>query len=180
MTQTGDKVYGTRRGMDAVDQPRAFDPALLGHGAGAARNRTEGQPHPGSADAERDGLNTSEANAKYFGETLPALAGERMGGADRERSLTELRDACNDATTAYQDFKKFLATTFFESPTSTKVKAAFADDRYAMGEEEYNWAIKNNFKIEKTAAQLFDEAWPIVQATQTQMIDLAKKIGGAT
>jgi uncharacterized protein (DUF885 family) len=57
------------------------------------------------------------------------------------------------------------------------VKAAYADDRYAMGEEEYNWAIKNNFKIEKTASQLFDEAWPIVQATQTQMIDLAKKIG---
>ena len=57
------------------------------------------------------------------------------------------------------------------------MKTAYADDRYAMGEEEYNWALKNNFKIEKTAAQLFDEAWPIVQATQTQMIELAQKIG---
>jgi uncharacterized protein (DUF885 family) len=125
----------------------------------------------------RDGLNTSEANARYFAETLPALASQRMGGADRERSLTELRDACKDAAAAYQDFKKFLATTFFESATSMKVKAAYADDRYAMGEEEYNWAIKNNFKIDKTASQLFDEAWPIVQSTQTQMIDLARTIG---
>ena len=48
-----------------------------------------------------------------------------------------------------------------------------------MGEEEYNWALKNNFQLDKTAAQLFDEAWPIVQATQTQMIDLARKIGAA-
>src|SRR6185369_6156678 len=125
----------------------------------------------------RDGLNTSEANAKYFGETLPKMAEDRMGGADRDRTLTELRDACKDAAAAYDEFRKFLASTYFESPTSKKVKAAYAGDRYAMGEEEYDWALKNNFRVDKTAAQLFDEAWPIVQATQTQMIELAKKIG---
>ena len=38
-------------GMDLVDQPGACHPPVPGHGAGAARNRTEGQPHPGSADA---------------------------------------------------------------------------------------------------------------------------------
>jgi uncharacterized protein (DUF885 family) len=48
-----------------------------------------------------------------------------------------------------------------------------------MGEEEYNWALKNNFRVDKTAAPLFDEAWPIVQATQAQMVDLAKKIGAS-
>src|SRR5262249_16953605 len=116
-------------------------------------------------------------NAKYFGETLPKLAEERMGGADRERSLVELRDACKDAAVAYQEFGKFIASTFFESPTAKNVKAEFAADRYAMGEEEYNWALKNNFKIDKTAAQLYEEAWPIVQATQAQMIELARKIG---
>jgi uncharacterized protein (DUF885 family) len=46
-----------------------------------------------------------------------------------------------------------------------------------MGEEEYNWALKNNFKLDKTAAQLYDEAMPIVQQTQQQMIDLARQIG---
>jgi uncharacterized protein (DUF885 family) len=100
-----------------------------------------------------------------------------MGGADRERSLTELKDACKDAAAAYDEFRKSLAATFFESAPAKKVKAEFAGDRYAMGEEEYNWAIKNNFKVDKTAAQLFDEAWPIVQATQTQMVELARKIG---
>ena len=46
-----------------------------------------------------------------------------------------------------------------------------------MGEEEYNWALKNNFHIDKTAAQLYEEAWPIVQATEQEMINLAREIG---
>jgi uncharacterized protein (DUF885 family) len=52
-------------------------------------------------------------------------------------------------------------------------------DRFAFGEAEYNWALKNNFRIDKTAAQLYEEAQPIVEATQQQMIDLARKIGAA-
>ena len=35
-----------------------------------------------------------------------------------------------------------------------------------MGEDEYNWALKNNLRMDKAAAQLYDEAWPIVQQTQ--------------
>src|ERR1044072_7128652 len=46
-----------------------------------------------------------------------------------------------------------------------------------MGEEEYNWALKNNFHLDKTAAQLYEEAWPIVQATEQEMINLAREIG---
>ena len=46
-----------------------------------------------------------------------------------------------------------------------------------MGEAEYDWAIKNNLRLNTTAAQLYDEAWPIVQDTQKQMIDLARQIG---
>ena len=29
-----------------------------------------------------------------------------------------------------------------------------ADDRFAMGEEKYNWSVRNNFRIEKTAADM--------------------------
>ena len=46
-----------------------------------------------------------------------------------------------------------------------------------MGEEEYNWAVKNNLRVNKTAAQLYEEAMPIVEATQKEMVDLARKIG---
>ena len=73
--------------------------------------------------------------------------------------------------------RDFVAATFFDDAAAAKVKPQFAADHFAMGEEEYNWALKNNFKIDKTAAQLYDEAMPIVQQTQQQMIDLAREIG---
>jgi uncharacterized protein (DUF885 family) len=177
MTQTGDKTYGTAEEWTLVTNrvraiPRFLNTAQAQLEIGLKDNRI-----PDPRMLVRDGLDTSEANAKYFGETLLKIADERLSPADRDRVLVELRDACKDAAGAYGDFRKFLATTYFESPTSKKVKAAYADDRYAMGEEEYNWALKNNLKVEKTAAQLFDESWPIVQATQAQMVELAKKIG---
>jgi uncharacterized protein (DUF885 family) len=179
MAQTSENVVGTAEEWTLlVNRVRAI-PRYLNTAQAQLEMGVRDNHIPDPRVLLRDGLNTSEANAKYFGETLPKMAEERMGGADRERTLTELRDACKDAAAAYGEFRKFLASTYFESPTSKKVKAAYADDRYAMGEEEYNWALKNNFKVDKTAAQLFDEAWPIVQATQTQMVDLAKKIGAS-
>ncbi|HEY3139351.1 MAG TPA: DUF885 domain-containing protein, partial [Blastocatellia bacterium] len=68
-------------------------------------------------------------------------------------------------------------TTFFDDVASNKVKPQFAGDRFAMGEAEYDWALKNNFHVDKTSAQLYDEAWPVVEATQKEMIDLAREIG---
>jgi uncharacterized protein (DUF885 family) len=177
MTHTDEKVYGTAEEWTLLINRVRSIPRYLNTAQAQLEIGMKAGHAPDSRMLVRDGLNTSEANAKYFGETLPKLADERMGGADRERSLIELKDACKDAAAAYDEFRKFLAATFFESAAAKKVKAEFAADRYAMGEEEYNWAIKNNFKVDKTAAQLFDEAWPIVQATQTQMVDLARKIG---
>jgi len=179
MTHTDDKVYGTAEEWTLLVNRVRSIPRYLNTAQAQLEIGVKANHAPDPRMLVRDGLNTSEANIKYFGETLPKLADERMGGADRERTLTELRDACKEAAAAYDEFRKFLAATFFESATSKKVKASFAADHYAMGEEEYNWATRNNFKIDKTAAQLFDEAWPIVQATQTQMVDLAKKIGAA-
>jgi uncharacterized protein (DUF885 family) len=177
MTHTDEKVYGTAEEWTLLINRVRSIPRYLNTAQAQLEIGMKAGHAPDPRMLVRDGLNTSEANAKYFGETLPKLAEKRMGGADRERSLTELHDACKDAAAAYDEFRKFLAATFFESAAGKKVKAEFAGDRYAMGEEEYNWAIKNNFKVDKTAAQLFDEAWPIVQATQTQMVDLARKIG---
>ena len=177
MAHPDQKVYGTAEEWTLLVNRVRSIPRYLNTAQAQLEIGLKANHAPDRRMLERDGLNTSEANAKYFGETLPKLADERMGGADRDRTLTELRDACKDAAIAYEEFRKFLASTFFESATSKKVKADLAADRYAMGEEEYNWAVKINLRIDRTAAQLFDEAWPIVQATQTQMIDLAKKIG---
>jgi uncharacterized protein (DUF885 family) len=177
MTQTGDKTYGTAEEWTLVTNRVRAIPRFLNTAQAQLEIGLKDNHIPDPRMLVRDGLDTSEANAKYFGETLLKVADERVSPADRDRVLVELRDACKDAAAAYGDFRKFLAATYFESPTSKKVKAEYAGDRYAMGEEEYNWALKNNLKVDKTAAQLFDESWPIVQATQAQMVELAKKIG---
>jgi uncharacterized protein (DUF885 family) len=99
--------------------------------------------------------------------------------------LAQIRDASKQAAGAYRGLVAFVESTFLtDDPgeagnVARMVKKEFAGDRFPMGEAEYDWALKNNFHIDKTAAQLYEEAWPIVEATQKQMIDLAREIGKA-
>src|SRR5262249_8002270 len=119
---------------------------------------------------------------------LPKLADERITGSQREQLLAQIRDASKQAAGAYRGLRDFVSKTFFDEPFDAsasgilnilklEIKPQFAGDRFAMGEAEYDWALKNNFHVDKTSAQLYDEAWPIVEATQKEMIDLAREIG---
>jgi uncharacterized protein (DUF885 family) len=177
MTQTGDKTYGAAEEWALVAKrvnaiPRFLQVAQEQLAAGIKSNNT-----PDFRMLKRNGIDTSEADAKYFDETLPKLADERITGADREQLLTQVRDASKQAAAAYRGLRDYVKTTFYDDSSAGKVKAQFAGDRFAMGEAEYNWALKNNFQIDKTAAQLYEEAWPIVESTQKQMVDLAREIG---
>lgn len=177
MTQTGDGTYGTPEEWTlVVNRVRTIPRFLATAEAQLEIGRKAGRA-PDRRMLERDGLNTSEANAKYFGDTLVKLADARAAGPEKERILTELRDAAKPAADAYLAFRGYVAKTYFESVMPPKAKAAFAEDRFAMGEEEYNWATKNNFRIDTPAARLFEDAWPIVEATRAQMIELARRIG---
>lgn len=180
MSQTGDKTYGTAEEWTLVGKRLAAVPAFLKVAqdqltAGIASRNT-----PDWRMLIRNGIDTSEANAKYFAETLPKLAGERVTGPQRDQLLTDIRSGSEQAAAAFRGLRDFVANTFFDDPTKkdiSGVKPDFRLDRYAMGEEEYNWAVKNNLRVNKTAAQLYEEALPIVEATQKEMIDLARKIG---
>lgn len=179
MTQTGEKTYGTDEEWSLVANrlsaiPRYFSVAQEQLLAGIRDKNT-----PDARMLKRNGVEASDANASYFDETMPKLAEERIIGSQRDQLMSQIRDASKQAAGAYRGFRDFLAKTFFDDVASTKVKPEFAGDRFAMGEAEYNWALKNNFKIDKTAAELYEEAWPIVEATQKEMIDLAREIGKA-
>jgi len=180
MTQTGDKTYGTAEEWSLLAKRVATVPAFL---KAAQDQLTAGIAAKNTPDWRmliRNGIDTSEANAKYFAETLPKLAEERVSGADRDEMIKQVRTASEQASAAYTGLRDFIAKTFFDDATKKDVsglKAEFRTDRYAMGEEEYNWAVKNNLRVNKTAAQLYDEAMPIVEATQKEMIDLARQIG---
>jgi uncharacterized protein (DUF885 family) len=123
---------------------------------------------------KHNGIESAEADAKYFAETLPKLASDRVSGDQRDDILNRLNQASKGAADAYTGFRDYVATTFFDGPN---IKQQFGGDRYAMGEEEYNWALENNLRLDKTAAQLYDESWPVVQDTQRQMVQLAREIG---
>lgn len=180
MTQTGDKTYGTAEEWTLVGRRLAAVPAFLKVAQDQLTSGIASRNTPDWRMLIRNGIDTSEANAKYFEETLPKLAEERIAGPQRDQLLKQVRDGCQQAATAFRGLRDFVANAFFDDPAKKDVsglKTDFRSDRYAIGEEEYNWAVRNNLRVNKTAAQLYEEAMPIVEATQKEMIELARKIG---
>ncbi|HEX8354443.1 MAG TPA: DUF885 domain-containing protein [Pyrinomonadaceae bacterium] len=182
MTQTGEKSYGTPEEWRLVTQRVADVPRFLQ----VAQAQLEAGVRSGNtADHRmllRDGVTTAEADAKYFAEELPKVAGERLAaGEASDQMMTQLRQASQQASDAYRKFAEFVRQTFFDAdaaaPDGLKPKQQFAADRYAFGEEEYNWALKNNLRVDTTAAKLYEESWPIVEDTRRQMAELARQIG---
>jgi uncharacterized protein (DUF885 family) len=174
LTQTGANSYGTTEEWDLVVKRVRAIPAFLSTAQDQLRAGIGSGHVPDPRMIERDGVTSAEANAKYFRDTLLSIARDRISGGDRDRLLADLKTAATQAGDAYLRFRDFVKATYFDG---AKLKPQFAMDRYAMGEEEYNWALKNNLHLDTTAARLYDEAWPIVEATQQKMIELARQIG---
>ncbi|MFQ5768434.1 MAG: DUF885 domain-containing protein, partial [Acidobacteriota bacterium] len=127
-----------------------------------------------------NGLGATRADADYFARTFPELVRERIAGVQREEILARILKGAQSAAGAYREFRSFVLSTFFldpQTPGADGLKPEFRADRYSLGKEEYDWALKNNLQVEKSAAQLYEEAWPVVQATRRQMQDLAQAIG---
>jgi uncharacterized protein (DUF885 family) len=180
MTQTGDSTYGTAVEWERVAErleaiPAYFATAKRQLAAGVASGNT-----PDWRMIRRNGIETAEADAEYFAATLPALAEARIAGAERDSLLARVLAGADGASAAYLDLRDFVVETFYDdasAPDPAGLKPAFREDRYAMGEEEYDWALGNNLRLDATAAQLYEEAWPVVEATRQQLIDLAIQIG---
>jgi uncharacterized protein (DUF885 family) len=179
MTQTGEKTYGTEDEWALVASRVATISRFLSVAQNQLLAGLKSGNTPDHRVLQRNGLDTAAADAKYFEKTLPELAEARVTGARRDELLTKIRDASKQAAEAYHKLRDFVAATFFDDVAATKIKPTFSADHFATGEAEYDWALKNNFHIDKTAAQLYEESWPIVEATQKEMIDLAREIGKA-
>lgn len=180
LTPTGDQTYGTPEEWNLVINRVKAVPGYLNVAkeqlaAGIKSNNT-----PDWRMLIRHGLEGSDTNANYFEQTLLTTATERLAPAQRDATTAQLRDSAKQAADAYRDFRNFIASSFFDDPTkkdTSGFKPQFRADRYAPGEEEYNWAIKNNLRVNKTASLLYDEAMPIVEATRQEMFELARKVG---
>jgi uncharacterized protein (DUF885 family) len=183
MTQTGAKSYGTFEEWSLVARRVADIPRYLS----VAREQLEAGVRAGNTPdwrmIVRDGINTSEANAKYFEQDLPKLAEERIAlGEASGQLLAQVRDASKQAAGAYRGFRNFVVSTFARAPIEDgnapdALKPEFRDDRFALGEAEYDWAVRNNLRMETTSAALYDGAMEIVEGTRREMMELARRIG---
>ena len=179
MAPTGDKTYGTAEEWSLLIKrlesiPTYFLVAAQQLGAGVRAHNS-----PDWRVLRRNGLDTTEADAVYFEKTLPDLAEQRITGPERDKLLGRLREASTRAAQSYRQLRDFIAQTFFDDVNAkgeAALKPQFRGDRFAMGAREYNWALRNNLVVDKSAAQLFDESWPIVEETRNEMMKLAREI----
>ena len=173
------KSYGTEEEWSLVTRRLQAVPAFLEAAKAQLLAGVQSKNVPDRRMIQRDGIGTAVTTAKYFSDTLPGIAAERMNFPGKDVGLAAVKQASMAAAAAYQNMRDFVALTYFTDRSAKTLKPEFAADRYAMGEAEYNWALKNNLRLDKTAGALYDDAWPIVETTQKQMVELARQIGAA-
>jgi uncharacterized protein (DUF885 family) len=160
--------YGSAAEWAAVAARVAAIPAYLDRAranlqAGVAAGNT-----PDFRMVERDGLASSEENAKYFETVLPEMAEARTKEQPfAKATLADLRAKGAAAAKAFRDFRRFLETTLVPLPRK---------DRFALGEKEYDWALGNNLRLPFTSGELFERSWEVVEGTRHELIAAAQKV----
>jgi uncharacterized protein (DUF885 family) len=117
---------------------------------------------------QRDGIAGSESNAGYFRDTLPALARQYLGTRPFAGStLTELTAAATAAADSYAGLAGFFRQSF--DPNNLT-------DRYAAGEAEYAWRLKNCLQVSRSPAELFDYGAEQVAMYESKMFEVAEEV----
>lgn len=169
---TDDEWHQLRSRVEAI-------PAYLAAARAQLQSGIDGGNTPDWRIVLAYGLHTARTDADYFETGLIGIARARIGGDHRQEQLAGIEKAGRQAAAAYRGFADWIGDAFIADPKASDalaVKPPFRADRFAMGEKEYDWALQNNLRIQKKTGQLYDEAWPIVQATQKSMIELAAQI----
>ncbi|MBA2687409.1 MAG: DUF885 domain-containing protein [Gemmatimonadaceae bacterium] len=136
----------------------------------ARKNLTAGKRSgslPDKRMVQRDGIGGSKSNADYFRNTLAKTAGGFIGSRGfGATALPRITAAGNAAAAAWDTFAAFLSTTFDVNESA---------DRFAAGEAEYEWRVKNVFGDQRSAAQLFEYGKEQVSTYTSRLADVARK-----
>jgi uncharacterized protein (DUF885 family) len=181
MTATGAGTFGTEAEWQAVIARARAVPAYLQTAQKQLQAGVAAHAAPDWRVLSQFGLQSTAADAEYFGKTLPQLAAADIPAASAQRAalLHDLQDAGNAAGEAYLRLRAYVSDTFFDDPEAQgvlAVKPAFRADRFAFGETEYDWALRNNLRLQDTAATLYTASLPVVERTRTEMVALAREI----
>ncbi|MBV9880570.1 MAG: DUF885 domain-containing protein [Gemmatirosa sp.] len=168
MTDAGRGLLGTEAEWRRVVMRLDAVPAYL---ATARANLLAGKAADNRPDwrmVERDGVGGSEANVAYFRTTLPAQAAPYLGKrAFAQRTLAEVTRAGAAAADAYAAFATWLREQF---PVSDNA------DRFAAGAAEYEWRLRNNLRVERTAAELWEHGAQQVAAYEAKIYAVAADV----
>ncbi len=145
--------------------------AVAGHLRAARQNLLAGRAagHPPDHRLVRiDGIRGSRAAASHLREALPASA--RRGIRDRAFAadiLVDLDAAAAQAADAYDSFADFLGRTFDADGDA---------DRFAIGEAEYEWRLRNNFRETRGVEALLEHAAGGIAQARERVIEAASVV----
>jgi uncharacterized protein (DUF885 family) len=137
----------------------------------ASRNLASGVAQGNPPDwrmLERNGVTMARENAVYFGKALLEQARARTQGQPFQSTmLAALAAASKRAQRAFNQFAQ----------KNQRLLAKIGKvDHFAMGTEEYNWALRNNLQLQDSADKLYEESWPVVQRTRGTILALAERL----
>ncbi|HEX2079741.1 MAG TPA: DUF885 domain-containing protein [Longimicrobium sp.] len=116
---------------------------------------------------QRDGIAGSRSNAEYFRQTLPELAARYMGDRPFAAQLLQYVSATAlRAADSYAGFAAWLEMHFRDDQT----------DRFAVGEREYEWRVRNNLRETRSAAELFEYGHQQVALYQGRIYQVAEEV----
>ncbi len=119
---------------------------------------------------QRDGVDGSAANEEYFRTTLPRTAAAFLGRRPFARAtLARLTRASAAAADAWRGFGRFLVGTYDPSDV----------DRFAVGEEEYDWRLTHCLRVPRPAAELYDYGAEQVALYERRLFAVAREVAGA-
>lgn len=170
MTDLGNGLLGSEEEWDQVLRRTDAIPGFLQGAQSLLEEGIRTGNLPDRRMVQQDGIKGSASNAEYFRDTLPASAagyiGDRPFGA---ALLARLRQSGAQAARAWEAFGRFLATRY--DPRDPR-------DRYAVGEEEYDWRVKQCLRDARSAAQLWEYGAAEVAHYEQRMAEVAQAVAG--
>jgi len=150
-----------------VERVRAIPPYLEAARGNLLAGKKSGHV-PDHRMVERDGVNGAKANAEYFRQTLLESARGFLGNRPfASARLGELTEASRTAADAWESFAGFLLQTYDPNDMT---------DRFAVGEQEYAWRVKNCLRVDRNLEDLFAYGAEQVASYEGQLFDVAATV----
>ena len=183
MTATGDGHYGTDGEWQLVIARTRAVPAYLASAAQQLRAGVAAHDAPDWRMLVGHGLRSTASAAEYFADTLPQLGAANITAPRRAELLRALQTAGAEAAAAYRQLRAFVAATYFEQvPEAGEplLREPYRADHFALGDSEYDWALRNNLRLSGSAAELYRASWPVAESTRAELLALAQQIAPST